>query len=92
LRSFSIDATFSTQYGRYVNDGTGELKNAEPKVVYVGTRPHVALFACRNISKDEEIRFDYGVEDLPWRRTQNVSFYLIVSLRCEAFLSVFLQT
>lgn len=65
---FSIDATFSNQCGRYVNDGIRENKNAELKVVYHCTTPHVVLFASRNICKGEEIRFDYGVDSLPWRQ------------------------
>ena len=72
---FSIDATFSTQIGRYVNDGTGHEKNAELRIVYVDTKPHVVLFACRNISKNEEIRFDYGAENLPWRQKDIVSIF-----------------
>ena len=66
---FSIDATFSKRKGRYVNDAARheELCNAEIRMLYVNYNPVLALFARRFIHAGEEIRYDYGTTDLPWR-------------------------
>ena len=31
-------------------------------------KPSLALFASRNICVGEELRYDYGIKDLPWRK------------------------
>ena len=31
-------------------------------------QPRLLLFACRHIDFGTELRFDYGVQDLPWRK------------------------
>jgi hypothetical protein len=64
----SIDGTFSEQIGRFANDGICEEKNAMAKTVLLSNEPRLALFATRNIFPGEEIRFDYGINDLPWRK------------------------
>jgi hypothetical protein len=30
-------------------------------------KPYLALFASRDLCIGEELRYDYGVSDLPWR-------------------------
>lgn len=68
---FSIDATRDNgSLGRLVNDGTGHSENAVMKIVKVGEIPRLCLFAKRDISLAEEIRYDYGVDDLPWREVR----------------------
>jgi hypothetical protein len=66
---FSIDATFSKRMGRYVNDAASSNPacNANMVKVFVDYRPYLALFAKRCIQAGEEIRYDYGVDGLPWR-------------------------
>lgn len=53
-----------------VNDA--EIKssenNAAMKIVVVKKKPHLCLFATRNIGQKEEIRYDYNVPNLPWRK------------------------
>ncbi|XP_071843979.1 uncharacterized protein [Apostichopus japonicus] len=41
-------------------------------VVQVERKPHLCLFAQKDIEENEEIRFDYGVADLPWRQMNPV--------------------
>ncbi|KAJ8017776.1 hypothetical protein HOLleu_44588 [Holothuria leucospilota] len=36
------------------------------KRVFKG-QPHLCLFALREIHSQEELRYDYGQPDLPWR-------------------------
>jgi SET domain-containing protein len=52
-----------------VNDSKkGTVKNnAEMKIIPVDGKPHLCLFAYRDIAVNEELRFDYGVDTLPWR-------------------------
>ena len=33
----------------------------------LGGQPHIYLKACANIVDSEELRYDYGDTDLPWR-------------------------
>jgi len=33
-----------------------------------GTETYLALYALRDIKIGEELRYDYGVKDLPWRK------------------------
>jgi SET domain-containing protein len=67
---YSLDATNSLQHGRYANDAApGDAQqNAIMKCVSNKGRPHLALFAMRTIAAEEEIRYDYGVPNLPWRK------------------------
>lgn len=37
------------------------------KMIELNNRPYLAVFATRKIMKGEEIRYDYGVANLPWR-------------------------
>lgn len=68
-----IDATEDTgRLGRLVNDGQGEQENCIMRTVKVGgPSPRLCLFARRDIGEGEELRYDYGVDDLPWRQTES---------------------
>lgn len=37
-----------------------------------GTETYLALFALRDIKIGEELRYDYGVKDLPWRKLKGI--------------------
>ena len=50
-----------------MNDAVGEVKNSEMKKINVMDIPHLCVFATKNIKPGEEIRYDYGVPNLPWR-------------------------
>jgi hypothetical protein len=34
----------------------------------LGGKPRVLLFAVKNIQRGEQLRYDYGGKDLPWRK------------------------
>ena len=58
--------------GRYVNDGVASEANCRMQVM-VGTpkeAPRLALYATRKLTKGEELRYNYGVPNLPWRVKQ----------------------
>jgi len=65
----SVDATTSQSLGRMVNDGVGRQANCYIKIVQLNNLPRLCLFATRKIYKDDELRFDYGIPNLPWRKT-----------------------
>ena len=65
---FSIDATFSDGLGRMVNDcRTG---NSKMKKVMVDGKPHLCLFATKQIKPRDEILYNYGDDPskLFWRK------------------------
>lgn len=67
----SIDATEpSNSLGRLVNDGINEEENCKMKLVPYCNTPHLCLFTTRDIEINTELRYDYGVKDLPWRPGQ----------------------
>ena len=63
-----VDATFSKRKGRYANDEPAQSANAEMKLQFLENTPFLCLYAKRHISKGEEIRYDYGIKDLPGRQ------------------------
>lgn len=69
LKFCSVDAIFSSGLGRLVNDALPNKANCNcvMRKMKVGSRIHLALYALRDIMIGEELRYDYGVKDLPWR-------------------------
>lgn len=63
----SIDASVDDgSLGRLVNDDVNP--NAKVRIISISRIPHLCLFALRDIQPGEEITYDYGGYDLPWRR------------------------
>ncbi len=53
----------------YCNDIDVETKaNCRMKIVDSDGETHLCLFAITYISAGTELRYDYGVEDAPWRQ------------------------
>jgi hypothetical protein len=73
----SLDATNSSRKCRFANDAgpRDDRQNAVMKCIPVNGTPHLGLFAAMKIGIGVEIRYDYGVKDLPWRRQVVVSLY-----------------
>lgn len=62
-----IDATFSDGLGRMVNDQCQKKANCKvKKVIENGVK--LWLYAVRDIFVGEQLTYDYGVKDLPWRK------------------------
>ncbi|MBN3310325.1 KMT5A methyltransferase, partial [Amia calva] len=65
-----IDASAEDEtFGRLVNDDP--MPNTKMKKLVVKNRPHLCLFALRDILPGEEITYDYGGHDLYWRHNAN---------------------
>jgi hypothetical protein len=43
--------------------------------ITVNNLPTLALFAVRNIKIGEELRYDYGLVDLPWLKDKGNSLF-----------------
>ena len=82
--TFSVDATNTVGIGRYVNDSS--TPNAKMKVIYIDNLPRLLLFSIKEISKGDEVRYDYEAKGLWWRKFPrlrkplhlSVSFWLII--------------
>ncbi|XP_070538829.1 uncharacterized protein [Ptychodera flava] len=55
--------------GRLVNHER-KRPNAKMRVIQVGGRPYLALFALNDIKDGDEIQYDYGPRKLPWEVEQ----------------------
>ena len=55
-----------TSLGRLINDDH-KNPNCKIKVIEVDGKPHLCLFALKNIVPGEEITYNYGDSDWPWR-------------------------
>ena len=62
----SIDGTESRSLARMVNDKGDGQTNAKMKLIQYG-QPCLCLFATQAIEVGDEILYDYGLENLPWR-------------------------
>lgn len=63
----SVDATdVPERMCRYVNDD--KKANATMKLKVFNNYPRLCLFALQDIHIGEEIRYDYGDENVPWRQ------------------------
>ena len=66
----SVHATECDGMGRMVNDATYPHCNCKVMVFRgcVDGKTRLCLFAIKTIEINCELRFDYGVTDLPWRK------------------------
>lgn len=63
----SIDASVEDgTFGRIANDDH-ENPNCRMKKIDVNGKPHLCLFTLKDIKVGEEITYDYGGDDCPWR-------------------------
>ena len=67
---FSIDVTNATGQARMVNDAVGKAVNCKMDLFHGS----ICLFAVKDIQPGKELRYDYGVVDLPWRKVCNSLF------------------
>ena len=63
-----------------MNDLPRRLANCYTKVITMDGRPYVLIFAGKDIDPGEELRYDYGGGDMPWRKV-NYFMKLFISLR-----------
>uniref|UniRef100_A0A671PQX2 SET domain-containing protein n=1 Tax=Sinocyclocheilus anshuiensis TaxID=1608454 RepID=A0A671PQX2_9TELE len=88
-KTWCIDASSEDgSFGRLVNDDH-QHPNCKMKKIYVNGKPHLCLFALKDINEGEEITYDYEGDDCPWRTQvsctahciQNSSFLVIEQIR-----------
>ncbi|KAL1274946.1 hypothetical protein QQF64_027760 [Cirrhinus molitorella] len=79
-KAWCIDASREDgSFGRIVNDDHKQ-PNCKMKKIDVNGKPHLCLFALKDIKEGEEITYDYGGEDYLWR-TQTTS--VAANIRAE---------
>ena len=61
-----------------MNDEVAHKANSMMKIVEVDGAPVLALFAKRLILAGEEVRYDYGVKNLPWRKCARLGKILLI--------------
>lgn len=86
---FSIDATNNNRLGRYVNDEVRKFANCYAKVQIIDGRPCVLLLACRDLIIGEELRYDYGGGDLPWRQVSLCIYIPIIITVTDTAVVIF---
>ena len=65
-----------------MNHGEGDEINAKMCKQVFDDKPVLTLIAMKNIRKGDEIRYDYGVENLPWKKKQvDPSFKFFIRYR-----------
>lgn len=69
LLSFSVDATLNHCLGRYANDAW-KSPNAKVLKILIDGTAHLVLVARCDILPGDEIRYDYGRKDAPWRQVR----------------------
>lgn len=72
----SIDGRHNDRMGRYINDVPKKLANCIVKSAFLCGKARVLIFAGEQIKKGVELRYDYGVKDLPWRKVILTSLLL----------------
>lgn len=81
---FSVDGSKEDgSLGRLVNDDHSN-PNSRMRLVEVDGRSHICLFATRPISIGEEISYNYGGKDWPWRKVC-ISLCMLIYHVCATF-------
>ena len=74
----SIDGTNNNCFGHFLNDICRSKANALCDKVVIRNIPHVVFYAKTNIQAGDEIRYDYGVAGLEWRKVSTFISELII--------------
>ncbi|XP_052445508.1 uncharacterized protein LOC127987297 isoform X1 [Carassius gibelio] len=70
-KTWCIDASREDgSFGRLVNDDH-QHPNCKMKKIDVNGKAHLCLFALKDIKEGEEITYDYGGDDCPWRTQES---------------------
>lgn len=76
-----IDATNTERKGKYINDEEvgSPLNNCVMRLLVMDNYPRLCLFANRDIKAGEELRYDYGEFNLPWRQIHLMIIHLMIT-------------
>ena len=64
---FSVDGGNADAIGKYLNDSPQRYANCCVKVQSFNGVPRLCIYSTRDIKRGEELRYDYNMEDSPWR-------------------------
>lgn len=68
-KTLCVDATNSGQLGKFVNDSP--KGNCIMRKDIVDGKPHLCLYATKDIPAGEELRYNYGYRGLWWRKEKD---------------------
>ncbi|XP_065927228.1 N-lysine methyltransferase KMT5A-like isoform X1 [Magallana gigas] len=76
-----IDATNTERKGKYIKDEEvgSPLNNCVIRLLVTENYPRLCLFANRDIKAGEELRYDYGEANLPWRQIHLMIIHLMIT-------------
>lgn len=88
---YSVDAAKEDgSLGRLVNDDHIN-PNAKMKYLTLQGKPHLCLFAIRDINQGEEITYNYGDSNWPWR-FKVIEIYVNRCVNKKCFVTVHAMT
>ncbi|XP_038062636.1 uncharacterized protein LOC119733132 [Patiria miniata] len=68
---YRVDASHPDScQARYINDEPKQ-PNCKMKKIVIDNSPHLCLFALHHIDAGQELRYDYGPDDFPWREANH---------------------
>ncbi|WAR31628.1 hypothetical protein MAR_034170, partial [Mya arenaria] len=70
--TYNIDATNTKGLGRMVNDSA--KPNCKVKKIMTD-KPRLWLYSIKDIHPGEQLTFDYGVKDAPWRKRKSRDYW-----------------
>jgi hypothetical protein len=65
-----------------INDAPHGVCNAKMEKITVGKIPHLSLFAAQNISIGQQVTYDYGDENVWWRKVNTI----IILTNCYIYI------
>ncbi|XP_033729819.1 N-lysine methyltransferase KMT5A-A-like [Pecten maximus] len=87
-QTYYIDPSNTDAMGKMVNDGLGKRANCKMRKILRKQLPVLCLFATKVIRTGDELRYDYGVRNLPWRKVSTVNLCITIVHVHEKKLSI----
>ena len=72
-----------------LNDEHGKFANTKIITLYgcTGGTPRLGIFALKDLEKGTEIRYNYGVKDLPWRKVRILHRLSVFNMSRKSFVA-----
>lgn len=90
-----MDATTESQtgpkLGRLANHGMRGEINAKMLIKTFDSKPILCLYATKDIEKDSEVLYDYGIKNLPWVKQASKKIFfnkVYISVSCINLFTV----
>lgn len=64
----SINASQISSVAKMINDDIPRRANCRMKKLIIEEKPHLCLYSSKDLQIGDQLFYDYGVGDLPWRK------------------------